>query len=151
MISQRELDQRIIDRINAEEDRPERIRRVLQNVALAAAGVLTAAAVTLAAQTDTHAGEWESMGTWKTTGYCNCRKCSGKWAGGPTASGRMPEEGRTVAVGRMPFGTRLLIDGHEFVIEDRGVTGKHVDIYYEDHSTAHAHGVQYKQVFIWRD
>lgn len=93
---------------------------------------------------------WESLGTWKTTGYCNCRKCNGKWAYGPTASGKMPVEGETVAVGNLPFGTKLMIDGHTYTVEDRGVTGHHVDIYYDDHATAHGHGVQYKQVFIWR-
>lgn len=133
------------------DDGAEQTTTIIGRIVLGAAAVLTVIAVSMGTASEAKAGDWESLGTYKTTGYCNCRKCSGKWAGGPTASGWMPEEGRTVAVGRMPFGTRLLIDGHEYVVEDRGVTGKHVDIYYEDHSTAHAHGVQYKQVFIWRD
>lgn len=38
------------------------------------------------------------LGSFRITHYCSCRKCCGKWAGGPTESGRMPVEGVTVAV-----------------------------------------------------
>ena len=58
--------------------------------------------------------------------------------------------GRTVAVGNLPFGTRLKINGHEYVVEDRGVHGHHVDILYGDHKTAWNHGVKYYEVFILR-
>jgi 3D (Asp-Asp-Asp) domain-containing protein len=76
------------------------------------------------------AGHWVDIGNYKLTFFCNCRKCCGKWAGGPTASGAMPAEGRTVACGSLPLGTRILIAGQgEFVVEDRGVTGKHIDIF----------------------
>ena len=34
----------------------------------------------------------------RTTGYCNCRSCAGKWAGCATASGTRPKEKRTIAV-----------------------------------------------------
>ena len=39
-------------------------------------------------------GHWVDLGTFKTTGYCNCRKCAGKWAGGKTASGAEHGHGR---------------------------------------------------------
>ena len=58
--------------------------------------------------------------------------------------------GRTVAVGNLPFGTRLKINGKEYVVEDRGVHGHHVDILYGDHKTAWNHGVKYYEVFILR-
>lgn len=151
MVSQRELDQRIIDRINAEEDRPERIRKVLGNVALAAAGVLTAIAVTLAAQTDAHAGEWESLGTWKCTAYCPEACCNGKGRAWKTASGIPMEVGDTVATAKLPFGTKLLIDGHPYTVTDRGVPYGTVDILHDSHRAANRFGVKYKQVFIWRD
>ena len=57
------------------------------------------------------AGHWVDMGSYKLTFYCNCRRCCGKWAGGPTASGAMPAEGRTVACGALPLGTRIMIAG----------------------------------------
>lgn len=93
--------------------------------------------------------QWESLGVWKTTGFCPCRKCNGKNAG-RTASGAPMIPGRTVAVGNLPFGTRLKIDGKEYVVEDRGVHGHHVDILYGDHKSAWNHGVQYHEVFVLR-
>lgn len=98
---------------------------------------------------DSEEEKWESLGVWKTTGFCPCRKCNGKNAG-KTASGAPMTPGRTVAVGNLPFGTRLKINGKEYVVEDRGVHGHHVDILYGDHKTAWNHGVKYYEVFILR-
>jgi len=55
------------------------------------------------------------------TAYCACKKCCGKWSGGPTASGRMPVAGITVAGPRsVPFGTRVRIEGVGVrVVQDR--------------------------------
>ena len=55
------------------------------------------------------------------TAYCACARCCGKWSGGPTASGKMPQAGVTVAGPRsIPFGTRVLIEGvGERVVQDR--------------------------------
>lgn len=96
------------------------------------------------------AGHWVDMGSYKLTFYCNCRRCCGKWAGGPTASGKMPAEGRTVACGSLPLGTRILIAGQgEYIVEDRGVKGKHIDIYMASHSACLQKGVQHAGVFRW--
>ena len=96
------------------------------------------------------AGHWVDIGDYKLTFYCNCRRCCGRWAGGPTASGAMPAEGRTVACGALPLGTRIMIAGQgEFIVEDRGVTGKHIDIYMDSHSACLKKGVQRGEVFKW--
>lgn len=96
------------------------------------------------------AGHWVDIGNYKLTFYCNCRRCCGKWAGGPTASGTMPAEGRTVACGALPLGTRILIAGQgEFVVEDRGVSGRHIDIYMDSHAACLKKGVQRGEVFKW--
>jgi 3D (Asp-Asp-Asp) domain-containing protein len=96
------------------------------------------------------AGHWVDIGNYKLTFFCNCRKCCGKWAGGPTASGTMPAEGRTVACGSLPLGTRILIAGQgEFIVEDRGVSGRHIDIYMDSHSACLKKGVQRGEVFRW--
>ena len=96
------------------------------------------------------AGHWVDMGSYKLTFFCNCRRCCGKWAGGPTASGTMPAEGRTVACGALPLGTRILIAGQgEFIVEDRGVSGRHIDIYMNSHSACLKKGVQYAEVYRW--
>lgn len=80
------------------------------------------------------------LGEYKVTGYDNCSGCCGKWAGGPTASGVMPEAGRTVAMcSNYPFGTRIYIEGlGYYTVEDRGVSEGKVDIYVNNHAEAYA-------------
>lgn len=90
---------------------------------------------------------WEYLGRWKTTGFCPCAKCNGKNAG-RTASGAPMTPGRTVAVGGLPFGTVLRVNGKEYVVEDRGTPYGHIDFLYSDHKTASRHGVQYLEVYI---
>ena len=92
---------------------------------------------------------WEYLGRWKTTGFCPCRRCNGRNAG-RTASGAPMIPGRTVAVGGLPFGTVLKINGAEYVVEDRGTPYGHIDILYGDHRTASNHGVQYMEVWVKR-
>lgn len=105
-------------------------------------------ATPFAALASTDEGHWVSLGEYKITYYCSCRRCCGKWSGSPTASGTEPEEGRTVACS-MPFGTHLMIDGHEYVVEDRGVSGKHIDVYMDDHQECLDNGVDYLEVKKW--
>lgn len=88
------------------------------------------------------------LGNFKLTAYCNCSLCSGQWAGGPTASGTMPVQGRTVAMGGIPFGTKLVINGQLFTVEDRGTPYGHVDIFMNDHNECNEFGVGYANVFL---
>lgn len=88
-----------------------------------------------------------SMGSCRITFYCSCSSCCGKW-GNATASGVAPTAGRTVANGSLPFGTRVIIEGHEYVVEDRGVGGDQFDIYVNSHSEALARGLYYTEVFV---
>lgn len=81
------------------------------------------------------------------TFYCPCSECCGSWAGCATASGTTPTAGRTVAAD-LPFGTRLLIDGQEYVVEDRGVGGMWVDIFVNDHNEALQRGMYQTEVYI---
>lgn len=37
-----------------------------------------------------------------------------------TASGTVPQAGRTIACNFLPFGTRVVINGHEYIVEDTG-------------------------------
>ena len=90
---------------------------------------------------------WEYLGRWKTTGFCPCVKCNGRNAG-KTASGAPMTPGRTVAVGGLPFGTVLRVNGQEYVVEDRGTPYGHIDFLYPDHKTASRHGVQYLEIYI---
>ncbi|MGN0249864.1 MAG: hypothetical protein ACI4DV_04130 [Lachnospiraceae bacterium] len=94
---------------------------------------------------DTSQGTY--LGRFKLTAYCTCSICCGKWAGGGTASGAAPTPGRTVAMAGVPFGTKLSINGHIYVVEDRGTAYGHVDILMASHEEALRFGAKYADVY----
>lgn len=116
----------------------------------------------VAAHTDIEPyGLW-SLGEYKLTAYCSCEKCCGYWAtirpvdseGNPivyTADGSVAKHGVTVAADKdIPFGTVLMIDGHEYTVQDRGgaIKGKRIDIYFDSHEAAKEFGVKYMEIFL---
>lgn len=90
------------------------------------------------------------LGVFKTTGYCPCRKCCGKYK--TTATGTIPLANHTIAVDPriIPYGSKVMINGIIYVAEDcgGGVRRNHIDIFYPSHTVARYHGVQYAQVFL---
>lgn len=87
----------------------------------------------------------------RVTGYCSCSKCCGKFASGYTSSGTKATAGRTVAAStQYDFGTKLLINGTTYTVEDRGgaITGNKIDIYFNTHAEAVAWGVKYLPVEV---
>ena len=107
---------------------------------------------TSSSSSDTSSSETSSssqgtyLGNFKLTGYCNCAQCCGT-AGNATASGTTPVAGRTVAMAGVPFGTKLLINGNVYTVEDLGTPYGHVDIYCSSHSEALSFGLQYADVY----
>lgn len=104
-----------------------------------------------------------SLGEYKLTAYCSCEKCCGYWTsirpldeyGNPivyTANMSVAKQGVTVAADTsvLPFDTKILIDGHEYTVQDRGgaIKGNCIDIYFESHEEALQFGVQYKEIFL---
>jgi uncharacterized protein YabE (DUF348 family) len=88
---------------------------------------------------------------YKVTAYCSCSICCGKSASGYTASGTKATAGRTVAASsQFAFGPKLLINGQEYVVEDRGgaIKGNKIDIYMDSHAEALAWGVRYLTVQV---
>jgi len=86
----------------------------------------------------------------KVTAYCSCSKCCGKQTG-ITASGTRATAGRTIAAsGQYSFGTKLLINGNVYTVEDRGgaIQGNKIDIYMNTHAEALAWGVKYLPVQV---
>lgn len=73
--------------------------------------------------------------------YCPCPICTGKWSGGPTASGWMPRQGKTVAADTkvVPMGACLDIEGlgHR-VVQDVGgaIKGLKLDVFMMSHEDA---------------
>lgn len=83
-------------------------------------------------------GTGRSLGRFRLTSYCGCRKCNGKWTGHPTALGTTLTTGRTIAVDKrvIPLGTWVEINvpgigWQKFRAEDTGsaVKGNHIDVY----------------------
>lgn len=92
----------------------------------------------------------EYLGTFKLTAYCNCARCCGT-AGNATASGVMPTSGHTVAMGGIEFGTKLLINGTVYTVEDRGTPYGHVDIFMDSHEEALQFGMSSAEVYLIKD
>ena len=84
------------------------------------------------------------LGTFTTTGYSNP-------AGSASADGTMPRAQHTVSAdwNVLPPGTRIRFGDSDIIytVEDTGVHGNWVDVYYPTHSEAWSHGLKYKEVY----
>lgn len=100
--------------------------------------------------TDKTAVDYEHSYTFKITAYCPCSECNGPWSGGATSTGVKAQQGRTIAVDPrvIPYGTKVLIGGHEFVAEDCGgaIKGARIDLYLSSHARCNSWGVRYLTV-----
>ena len=98
--------------------------------------------------------EWVSLWTFITSGYCNEAYYHICNDGTPdtTATMTTPTPGRTIAVDPrvIPYGSEVMINGHTYIAEDCGsaIKGKRIDILYDNHDIAFAHGMQEVEVFI---
>ena len=91
-----------------------------------------------------------TSGKYKVTAYCACIKCCGK-TNGITASGTMATANRTVAApSSFAFGTKIVMNGQTYVVEDRGgaIQGNRIDLYMNTHAEALAWGVRYLDVEV---
>ena len=103
------------------------------------------------------------LGVFTLTAYCPCVICCEIWSAEhpsrigtdfvqKTASGTIPTEGRTIAadINVIPFGTTVIINGHEYVVEDIGgaIQGNRIDVFFYCHDEAWLFGVQEAEVFM---
>lgn len=65
-----------------------------------------------------------------------------------TASGAECQEGVTVACNDYDFGTRLIINGHEYIVQDRMAENGCVDIFMESYAKAIEFGRQGLEVEV---
>lgn len=105
----------------------------------------------------------QSLGDFTLTAYCPCVRCCEQWSAQhpsrqgtdyiqKTASGTIPTAGKTIATDTsiIPFGTTVIINGHEYIAEDRGgaIRGNRIDIFFDSHEEALVFGRQKSEVFI---
>ena len=124
----------------------ERIVQVQSNVITSRAS--TTPRAELAASSESSSS---TVKIYKVTAYCACSKCCGGHANGYTASGTKATAGRTIAApSNFAFGTKLIINGKEYVVEDRGgaIKGNRIDMYVDSHAQALAWGVKYLPVEV---
>lgn len=89
------------------------------------------------------------LGEFKASGYCSCQKCSGGYT--KTYSGTTPKANHTISadLNVFPLGTKLVIDGITYTVEDKGssVNGNRLDIYFASHADALAFGLKTVDVY----
>ena len=101
-------------------------------------------------------GQAQYIGNFRITGYCHCPICCHAWGSNDPnyqahgSTGMLLQDNYSVAVdaSRIAPGTRLLINGHEYIAADTGVAGNSIDIYRRLHSDASAIGEYYADVYI---
>lgn len=89
-------------------------------------------------------------GVYKVTAYCACMQCCGK-TNGITASGKKATANHTIAAPKtFKFGTKVVINGVTYTVEDRGgaIQGNRIDIYMNSHAEALKWGVRYVEVEV---
>ena len=89
-------------------------------------------------------------GVYKVTAYCACAKCCG-WSTGITASGARATANHTIAApSTFAFGTKVVINGVTYTVEDRGgaIQGNRIDVYMDSHTEALQWGVRYLYVEV---
>lgn len=101
--------------------------------------------------TDESGRKWQSLGIYTLYAYDACIECCGK-TDGITATGTKAKQGRTIAVDPsfIPYGAKVMINGHIYTAEDCGddIKGNCIDIFFDTHTAADNFGKQTAEVFI---
>lgn len=94
----------------------------------------------------------KNLGEFVITAYCPCKICCGSYANGITASGKKAKANHTIAVDKsvISLGTKVVIDGKEYVADDTGgaIKGKRIDIFCASHKEALQWGRKTKTVYL---
>ena len=93
----------------------------------------------------------DSIGEYTIDYYCSCETCRAK-ASKVKATGTPVVEGQTIAVDpdEIPYGTKVIIDGHVFTAEDYDTSckEKHISIYVNEHETAQKLNEKKAEVYL---
>lgn len=101
-------------------------------------------------------GSLEYIGNFRITHYCHCPLCCGvygSWdpnyqATGSSGMQLVSNYSVAVNVGQIGYGTRLMINGKEYMAADTGVGAGCIDIYHQTHDEALAGGMCYADVYV---
>lgn len=142
------VDDYCAERIEAAHRAAEEARRAAERERQAKAR--RTAVVSTAATDESYEGA-VYMGVCEITAYCACSICCGK-SDGITATGTHATQGRTVAVDPsvIPYGSVVIINGHEYIAEDcgGGIDGTQIDMFFNDHQEALNWGRRWLDVWV---
>lgn len=101
-------------------------------------------------------GQARYLGRFMITHYCHCQKCCGIWgsndpnyaAHGSSGMRLTPNYTVSVNTAQIPYGTRLLINGKEYIAADDGAAAGIIDIYMQTHDMALAGGCYTAEVYV---
>ena len=140
-------DQAALEALTAVHSGPCEIGEFDPNAVVVASAETDTTTTTTTASTPTYVpadanGKYQYLGEYLLTAYCPCPICCGKWSNmeNPiTASGARATAGWTIAAPKnFAFGTKIMIDGQIYEVQDRGgaITGNHFDVFCNTHQEA---------------
>ena len=140
-------DQAALEALTAVHSGPGEIGEYDPNAVVVASAETDTTTTTTTASTPTYVpadanGKYQYLGEYLLTAYCPCPICCGKWSNmeNPiTASGARATAGWTIAAPKnFAFGTKIMIDGQIYEVQDRGgaITGNHFDVFCNTHQEA---------------
>lgn len=95
-------------------------------------------------------GNEQSLGVFYISGYCACEICSSGL--GITYAGTIPQANHTISADLtlLPLGSKVRIGDTVYTVEDKGssIVGNMIDIFYDNHEEAIAHGRTQEEVFL---
>ena len=108
-------------------------------------------------ETETETESKTLLGYFRATAYCECEKCCGVWASkredgkvvGASGKELIPNYSIAVDTKVIPMGTKVYINGKEYIAQDTGgaIKGNRIDIYMSTHQEALNWGVQYVAIY----
>ena len=142
------LDQKVIEEVTLDEKEETTIESTTIVVTQPMTTIETTKDSTIEYTTEYNDISNQGSTSWYITAYCPCSICCGVYANSNT---RYDENGNVYHVGAsgatliagysvassLPFGTKIYIEGiGEVCVTDRGVSGNHLDLYFDTHEQA---------------
>jgi len=147
---ERKVTYKVTYRLETEIAREEISSEVIKEPVDKIVQVQTKSVITSRSSYDRTSGTSGKSGVYKVTAYCACNYCCGK-TDGITASGTKATANRTIAApSTFAFGTKVVINGITYTVEDRGgaIQGNRIDVYMDTHTEALQWGVRYLEVEV---